>query len=68
MVLSRTPRTAVVSYAKVSSENRRTSMRKLLALALLALALTGGVAVVASFSATPAVAGCGDWSGGGYGC
>jgi len=43
-------------------------MRKLLALALLALALTGGVTVVASLSATPAVAQCVEWGGGGYGC
>jgi len=34
-------------------------MKKLLALALLALALAGGVAVVASINARPALAGCG---------
>ena len=33
-------------------------MRKLLALGLLALALTGGVAVVATLNVTPAVASC----------
>ncbi len=33
-------------------------MKKYLALALLALALAGGVAAVASFAARPAVAGC----------
>ncbi len=33
-------------------------MRKLFAFALLALALAGGVAAVASFTARPAVAGC----------
>jgi hypothetical protein len=33
-------------------------LKKLLALALLALALTGGVATVATLTAQPAVAGC----------
>jgi hypothetical protein len=34
-------------------------MRKFLALALLALALTGGVAAVSTITAAPAVAACG---------
>jgi hypothetical protein len=34
-------------------------MRKLLALALLALALTGGVAVVSTLAVEPALAACG---------
>jgi len=35
-------------------------MRKLLALTFLALALTGGVSVVATMHAKPALAGCGN--------